>query len=110
MTGSAILKHCDHPEDTCYSRLEVNTFLGRLGGPPQYCGSSRAALVLLKRLEKFADIILVYWTLAGGWSAELRSGDRVLVGPTRALVPEMAIALAAAELTGLKVTAEDVES
>lgn len=108
--GAALVKNCPHPDDTCYSHIELMTLLGRMGGPPQYCGSSRAGLVLLRRLEKFASVILVYWTRSGEWTAELRKGEEVVAGPAYAPSPEMAIALAAAELTGLKLTAGEIEN
>lgn len=117
--GAALVKNCPHPDDTCYSHVELVTILGRMGGPPQYCGSSRAGLILLRKLEKYADTVLVYWTKEGGWSAELRNRiwdtlerrfmpDDIVAGPSRAPIPEMAIALVAAELAGLKLTAEEV--
>lgn len=112
--GAALIKNCGHLDNTCYSLVELNTMLGRMGGPPQYCGSSRAGLILLRELEKRADVVVLHCSRGSGWSAELHSTANGTTspirtyGPCRAAAPEMAIALVAAELAGVKLMAEEI--
>lgn len=84
---------------------------GRIGGPPQYCGTSRAGLILLTELKKRTWAVVLQGSGAA-WSLEMHDlvgGElKKAAGPVPANSPELAIALTAAEFIGLSLTAEEI--
>lgn len=122
--GAALIRDtsfCQHAEGTCYSQIELISLVdGRMGGPPQYCGSSRAGLILLRELWKRCDDIVLtssrvinsdpLWTVTLYSRGGIGMGNpTITVGPCSAPTPELAIGLAAAELTGLRIAAYEIQ-
>lgn len=120
--GAALIRDtafCQHAEGTCYSQIELISLVdGRIGGPPQYVGSSRAGLILLRELWKRCDDVVLNSSRKINpepmWMVTLYKRDEsltttvVVAGPCSAPTPELAIGLAAAELTGLHIAAHEI--
>lgn len=122
--GAALIRDtafCQHVDGACYSQIELISLVdGRMGGPPQYVGSSRAALILLRELWKRCDDVVLYSSRKLNpepvWTVTLYKRDFdnfdmapvVIAGPCTAPTPELAIGLAAAELTGLCIAAHEI--
>lgn len=115
---------CPHQMEKCYPAWQVDTAFGKVGGPPPYCDTSRAALVLLKAIQDRSDYIALCKTPDKKWYLQLidyvqdeydpELGDappiesEYLNTPVPASTPEMAIALGAAGLTGITITEAEI--
>lgn len=115
-------QRCPHKQDACYPSMQIGTSFGIVGGVPQYCEKSRAALALLNRLQDRAEIVTLQksvdrgkpvWTLTMlDWMDDPAGGDAPVLVPLADPAPawscEMAIALTAAGLAGVALRESDV--